>query len=128
MPSLQEALPKKWEELKAMKNLIADFKQTTAPPAVDHKTIEEWINVTLNESEELQGVPEQAIKRDSRTALSRYGIDRFSLLNAGIPNDEVTRLYKSMYVHTEGFIRVIKDISISVNESTLTGNPLHPSR
>ena len=73
--SLQEALPKQWESLKAMKSLIADFKQTTAQHAVDHNTIEEWINVTLNESEDLQGIPEQAIKRDSRTALSRYGLD-----------------------------------------------------
>ena len=50
------------------------------------------------------------------------------MLKAGIPNEEITRVYKSMYVHTEGFIRVIKEISTWVNESNLAVNELHLSR
>ena len=74
--------------------------------------------MTLNEAEEMKGgAPEHITKRDSRMAITRYGMDRFTLLNAGIPNDDITRLYKSLYVHTQGFLNVIKEVTDNVKET-----------
>lgn len=78
--------------------------------------IEEWINKILIDSEEMKSAPEKVLKNDARQALTRYGIDRFTLINTGIPNDDVTRLYKSLFVHTYGFLNFIKDISNKIKE------------
>lgn len=42
--------------------------------------------------------------------ISRYGIDRITLTNAGIPNDEVTHLYRSLFVYSVGYYSLIKEI------------------
>lgn len=81
--------------------------------------IEEWINITLAEAEELKELPDATVKQDAKLAINRYGIDRYTLLNAGIPNDEVTRLYKSLFVHTQGFLNHIHDVISKVNEDHL---------
>jgi hypothetical protein len=65
------------------------------------------VNSTLNEVEDMKQLPDHIEKRDARLAITRYGIDRFTLLNAGIPNEEVTRLYKTMFVHTQGMLQSI---------------------
>jgi len=87
--------------------------------AMNAKMIEEWINLTLNEAEELKDLPENLHKRDARHAITRYGIDRFTLLNAGIPNDDITQLYKSLFVHTQGMLQQIQATVDTVKDLNL---------
>lgn len=86
---------------------------------LDSKKIEEWINLILTESEQMQELPDTILKPEARFALTRYGLDRMTLTNAGIPNEEVTRLYNSLYVYTHGYYNLIKEVSSKVNESYL---------
>ena len=50
------------------------------------KVIEAWINDTLVDAEHLD-IPGVVLKPDHKNPISRYGIDRLSLTNAGIPSD-----------------------------------------
>jgi len=40
--------------------------------------------------------------------ISRYGIDRLVLTNAGIPDDLVNRVYRALFVYSVGFYELIK--------------------
>ena len=40
--------------------------------------------------------------------ISRYGIDRLSLTNSGIPNDLVDRVFRALFVYSVGFYELIK--------------------
>ena len=61
-------------------------------------------------------LPDGIKKADARMALTRYGLDRYTLINAGLPNDEITRLYKSLYVHTFGFLNFIKELTSKIKD------------
>jgi len=50
------------------------------------KVIEAWINDTLVDAEHLD-IPGVVLKPDHKNPISRYGIDRLSLTNAGIPSE-----------------------------------------
>ena len=50
------------------------------------KVIESWINDTLLDAEHLD-IPGVVLKPDHKNPISRYGIDRLSLTNAGVPSD-----------------------------------------
>ncbi|RLN27425.1 hypothetical protein BBJ28_00009864 [Nothophytophthora sp. Chile5] len=43
--------------------------------------------------------------------LARAGIDRFSLYRIGMPKDLVDRLYRALYVYTNGFHNIINEIA-----------------
>lgn len=104
---------------KRVKKLVREMNEVGFKKAMNAKMIEEWINLTLNEAEELKDIPENLHKKDARHAITRYGIDRFTLLNAGIPNDDITQLYKSLYVHTQGMLQQITDTVDLVKEVNL---------
>ena len=52
-------------------------------------------------------------------ATNRFGIDRITLTNAGITDEEVTHLYKTLYVHSEGYLSTIKEICSKVKDIKL---------
>ena len=66
------------------------------------KIIETWINETLGDSEHLD-ISGVILKPEHKNPVSRYGIDKMTLTNAGIPAEMVDRLYKALFVHSVGF-------------------------
>ncbi|CAD8131899.1 unnamed protein product [Paramecium octaurelia] len=74
---------------------------------IDRNEIEKWINEILK----------IACSNDKQNSLRKLGVDRNSLKNAGIKDDDVNRLYRSMFVYTVGFYEMIGDI-IKNNELT----------
>ncbi|CAG9311629.1 unnamed protein product [Blepharisma stoltei] len=70
------------------------------------RILEAWINNTVADAEQLD-IPGCVIKPENRLPLIRYGIDRTSLLNAGLPPQEVDRLYRSLFVYSIGFYQMI---------------------
>lgn len=54
---------------------------------VDPKVIEEWLNQTLREAELMKEIPDQVALTEAKIPLVRFGIDRITLTNAGIPNE-----------------------------------------
>lgn len=71
--------------------------------------MEQWLNDTLKDAE-VDMVPEQLVKLDRKNPLSKNGIDRMCLTNAGIPNDEVNHLYRALFVYSVGFYNLVKEI------------------
>lgn len=54
--------------------------------AVDNKVIEEWVNTTLKEAEAMKEIPVNIATTEAKIATNRFGIDRMTLTNAGIPD------------------------------------------
>ena len=71
------------------------------------KIIETWINETLADAEHLD-IAGILLKPEHKTPISRYGIDKMTLTNAGVPVETVDRLYRALFVHSVGFFEFIK--------------------
>ena len=71
------------------------------------KVLETWVNETLQDAEHLD-IPGVVLKPEHKNPISRYGIDRLNLTNAGIPNDLVDRIFRALFVYSVGFYELIK--------------------
>jgi hypothetical protein len=71
------------------------------------KVLETWINETLQDAEHLD-IPGVILKPEHKNPISRYGIDRLALTNAGIPNEMVDRIFRALFVYSVGFYELIK--------------------
>jgi hypothetical protein len=78
--------------------------------------MEQWINETLLECQDLD-IPGTISKPEHIQPLSRYGLDRLSLNNLGIPQSEVNRLYQSLFVYTVGFFELLATITDFIKEN-----------
>ncbi|OMJ72089.1 hypothetical protein SteCoe_29541 [Stentor coeruleus] len=70
------------------------------------RILETWLNNTVADAEDFE-IPSSVLKQDTKLPLARFGIDRSSLLNAGLPSIEVDKLYQSLFVHSIGFYQLI---------------------
>ena len=70
------------------------------------RILETWLNNTVADAEEFE-LPSSVLKHENKQPLARFGIDRSSLLSAGLPSIEVDRLYQSLFVHSIGFYQLI---------------------
>ena len=70
------------------------------------RILETWLNNTVADAEEFE-LPSSVLKHENKQPLARFGIDRSSLLSAGLPSLEVDRLYQSLFVHSIGFYQLI---------------------
>jgi hypothetical protein len=93
--------------------------QVLSKKTMDTKMIEEWLNEALNEAELMKDIPVKIVTQEARVAMNRFGIDRITLTNAGIADEEVTRLYKTLYVHSEGYLTTIKEICSNIKDIKL---------
>jgi len=71
------------------------------------KVLETWINETLQDAEHLD-IPGVILKPEQKNPISRYGIDRQTLLEGGIPNDSVDRIYRALFVYSVGWYELLK--------------------
>lgn len=71
------------------------------------KVLETWINETLQDAEHLD-IPGVILKPEHKNPISRYGIDRLALTNAGIPNELVDRIFRALFVYSVGFYELVK--------------------
>lgn len=71
------------------------------------KVLETWINETLTDAEHLD-IPGVILKPEHKNPISRYGIDRMTLTNGGIPGDLVDRVYRALFVYSVGFYELVK--------------------
>lgn len=66
-----------------------------------------WINETLSDCEHLD-IPGVILKPENKNPMARYGIDRMTLSNNGIPSDLIDRVYRALFVYSVGFYELIK--------------------
>jgi hypothetical protein len=70
------------------------------------KIIETWINETLGDAEHLD-IPGVLLKPKHKNPISRYGVDKLTLTNAGIPTEVVDRIYRALFVYSIGFYELM---------------------
>ena len=89
------------------------------PPAaytgLNSKVMETWLNETLADAEHLN-IPGVILKPEHKNPISRYGIDRHTLTNAGIPNGTVDRVFRCLFVYSVGFYELIKKLIAHCNK------------
>ena len=68
--------------------------------------MENWINETLGDAEHLN-IPGILLKPENKVPVSRYRIDRMTLMKGGIPNESINRIYRSLFVYSVGFYDLI---------------------
>ena len=71
------------------------------------KVLETWINETLQDAEHLD-IPGVVLKPEHKNPITRYGIDRMSFSNAGLPVELIDRVYRVLFVYSVGFYELIK--------------------
>ncbi len=74
----------------------------TGANQITPKVVENWINQTLKEAEDL-GIPSCLLLPKNKIPISRYGIDRITLVKAGITNEGCDRIYRSLFVYSVGY-------------------------
>ena len=84
-----------------------NFKGETS--TVNSKVLETWINETLTGAYHLD-IPGVLMKPMHKNPIHRYGIDRQTLVDAGISPKEVDRIYRSLFVYSVGFFELLKKI------------------
>lgn len=73
---------------------------------INPKVIECWINETLSDAEHLD-IPGVLLKPEHKNPISRYGIDKLTLTNAGIPTAMVDRVFRALFVYSIGFFELM---------------------
>jgi hypothetical protein len=74
---------------------------------VSNRALEAWINETLTDAHHLE-IPGVITKPEQANPIHRYGIDRNTLVNAGVSAEEVDRIYRSLFVYSVGFFEMLK--------------------
>ena len=75
------------------------------------KIIECWINETLSDAEHLN-IPGVLLKPESKDPMARYGIDKLTLTNAGVPIDVIERIFRALFVYSIGFYELMDKLLI----------------
>ena len=52
--------------------------------------------------------------------INRYAIDRFTLLNSGLGQDDVDRIYRCLFVYSVGFFEMLKSVLNQTEKSFST--------
>ena len=73
------------------------------------KVIENWIDETLQDAEHLD-IPGVILTPENMMPINRYKIDRQTLTKANLDNEDVDRIYRSLFVYSVGFYELIKKV------------------
>ena len=112
-----------YKEVSDLGKLIRTFAQkehkivkTSTSKNIHANVLEFWLNETLSEAK-LLNLPGSILKNGEnsgssgkRGACVEFGVDRLTLLNTGISNEGVDKLYRSLFATTVGFYQIIKEV------------------
>lgn len=88
---------------------------------VNNRVLETWINETLQDAQHLD-IPGIILKPEYMMPINRYGIDRFTMMNSGLSQEDVDRIYRCLFVYSVGFFEMLKSVLAQTekNFSTVT--------
>ena len=69
--------------------------------------IETWLNETLVKGENM-GIEGILLKPTHKKPLSRYGIDKFALIEANLSGEDCQRIYQALFVYSVGFYKMLE--------------------
>ena len=78
-------------------------------PSTSIKVIEEWLEETLNNVNELK-IPGHLLKTEKIKITSQYGIDRLTLNKTGLSESTITRIYRCLFVYSTGFHQLLTSL------------------
>ena len=85
------------------------IKEIKTSQKLNSRILETWLNNTVADASDMN-LPEKLVQNESKIPLVRYGVDRTTLLSAGLQAEEVDRIYRSLFVHSIGFFQLIRKI------------------
>ena len=74
--------------------------------------MEKWINDVLRDAHYLD-IPGSIAMKDTENPLSHFGVDRPSLMQEGVGEEQCARLYSSLFVYSIGFNTMIRDLMVT---------------
>lgn len=107
LSGMRSLLPEMTEEFTSNPNFFAEDVKNSHK--LSSRILETWINNTIADAASLN-LPNEVTKKDSKLPLMRFGIDRTTLLKAGLQTSDVDRLYRSLFVYSIGFYQLIQKV------------------
>lgn len=95
------------ETEKMPRNMSESKKKPKHRSEMSSKVMETWVRDTLMEAEN-QEIPGVIIKPEKQNPMVRYGIDNDTLLEKGLKQDDINRIYRSLFVYSVGFYEMLK--------------------
>ena len=77
------------------------------PARMNPKVLETWINETLEDAEHLD-IPGVILKSEHKNPVARYGIARKDLMDSGLSDEMVDRVYRALFVYSVGFYELVE--------------------
>eukprot|EP00347_Sterkiella_histriomuscorum_P014662 403360026 len=79
---------------------------------VNLKVMEIWLNETMQTAEaqtnDNLGLTNDIIKVEQKKPLNRFNVDRMTLFRSGVSQDQIDRIYRSLFVYSVGFYEMLK--------------------
>lgn len=91
-----------------------NFKGETS--TVSNTVLETWLNETLQDAVHLD-IPGVITKPEHKNPVSRYGIERMALMNAGLSGEDVDRIYRALFVYSVGFFEHLRKVSANTKHN-----------
>ncbi|CDW78838.1 UNKNOWN [Stylonychia lemnae] len=80
---------------------------------VNLKVMEIWLNETMQtaeaQSNDQIGLNSDIVRMDQKKPLNRFNVDRITLSKAGVTNEQIDRIYRSLFVYSVGFYEMLKN-------------------
>jgi hypothetical protein len=111
-----------YKEISNLGKLLCDGQESLlvkkASSNFNQSVLETWINETLREAEyfNISGILKRHTPGDGgatggkQTKCMEYGIDRLTLNNTGISNENIDKLYRSFFVSSVGLFSQLKTL------------------
>ena len=85
-------------------------------PNVSTRALETWINETLLDAYHLE-IPGVVVEPEKKKPIFSYGIDPHSLSACGISKQDISRIYRALFVYSVGFFEFLKKILQSTDKN-----------
>jgi hypothetical protein len=95
------------EGLTALNKKFSSTTSKSDPVKMSPKVLETWINETLQDAEHLD-IPGVILKPEQKSPITRYGVDRQSLIAGGLSNQMIDRIYRALFVYSVGYYELLK--------------------
>jgi hypothetical protein len=80
-------------------------------PRTDMERIEAWLNVVLARASMVSESTKRRVESEaSKSELSKLGLDRVSLSARGLMGEEIDRIYRAIYVYSNGFQEIMYSV------------------
>lgn len=85
-------------------------------PNISTRALETWLNETLTDAYHLE-IPGIVVEPGKKKPIFSFGIDPHTLASAGVSKQDITRIYRALFVYSVGFFEFLKKILSSSSKN-----------